>query len=199
VDRDERELVQRCLRRDQDACAELVNTHARMVGTVIWRATGVRDAVEDLAQETFLRVFRGLGYFDRRAKLSTWIYTIAHRVAIDYRRQTGRWREQMGEHDETADAVIDRLPARESDPETVASREELERIVRDELAQLPDKYRLALSYATLDALDYDTIASMLGVKAATVKTLVFRGKQLLKARVERVVQTPAHNEGPHAI
>lgn len=199
MDRDERELVQRCLRRDQDACAELVNAHARMVGTVIWRATGVRDAVEDLAQETFLRVFRGLGYFDRRAKLSTWIYTIAHRVAIDYRRQTGRWREQMGEQNETADSAIDRLPARESDPEAAASREELERIVRDELAQLPDKYRLALSYATLDALDYDTIGSMLGVKGATVKTLVFRGKQLLKARVERVVQTTAHNEGRHAI
>ena len=196
--REDRDLVDACLAGDQQACTALVEAYIRMVGTVIWRATGVRDAVEDLAQETFLRVFRGLVYFDRRAKLSTWIYTIAHRVAIDYRRQTGRWREQMGEHDETADA-IDRLPARESDPETVASHEELERIVRDELAQLPDKYRLALSYATLDALDYDTIASMLGVKAATVKTLVFRGKQLLKARVERVVQTTARNEGPHAI
>ena len=61
-----------------------------MVGTVIWRATGDHDVVEDLAQETFMRVFRGLPYFDRRAKLSTWIYTIAHRVAIDHRRQTAR-------------------------------------------------------------------------------------------------------------
>ena len=58
-----------------------------MVGTVIWRATGNHDTVEDLAQETFLRVFRGLGYFDARSKLSTWIYTIAHRVAIDHARQ----------------------------------------------------------------------------------------------------------------
>jgi RNA polymerase sigma-70 factor, ECF subfamily len=199
VDRDEHELVQRCLRRDQDACAELVNAHARMVGTVIWRATGVRDVVEDLAQETFLRVFRGLGYFDRRAKLSTWIYTIAHRVAIDYLRQMGRWREHMGEHDEIGDWAIDQLPAPERDPEAAASREELDRIVRDELARLPEKYRLALSYATIDALDYDTIGSMLGVKPATVKTLVFRGKQLLKARVERVMQGAASNEGRHAI
>ncbi len=69
---------------DQDACTALVEAYARMVGTVIWRATGDGNAVEDLAQETFLRVFRALPYFDARAKLSTWIYRIAHRVAIDH-------------------------------------------------------------------------------------------------------------------
>ena len=60
----------------------LVEAYARMVGTVIWRATGRRDVIEDLTQETFLRVFRALDYFDSRARLSTWIYTIAHNVAI---------------------------------------------------------------------------------------------------------------------
>ena len=87
MDRDERELVRRCLDGNQDACASLVQEYAQMVGTVIWRATGDHAVVEDLAQETFLRVFRGLPYFDARAKLSTWIYTIAHRVAIDHLRQ----------------------------------------------------------------------------------------------------------------
>lgn len=73
---------------DQAACTELVDAHARMVGTVIWRATGRADAVEDLSQETFLRVFRALPYFTARSRVSTWIYTIAHRVAIDFRRRT---------------------------------------------------------------------------------------------------------------
>ena len=91
--RDEGNLVRRCLAGDQEACADLVQGYARMVGTVIWRATGDHDAVEDLAQETFLRVFRGLPHFDARAKLSTWIYTIAHRVAIDHLRKMSGTRE----------------------------------------------------------------------------------------------------------
>ena len=91
-----------------------------MVGTVIWRATGDHDVVEDLAQETFLRVFRGLPYFDQRAKLSTWIYTIAHRVAIDHRRQTGRRSADANE----AALRIDDQPSSGLNPELAATRSE---------------------------------------------------------------------------
>ena len=60
-------LIQRCLAGDQAACGTLVESYARLVGTVIWRATGNRDVVDDLAQETFLRMFPGLAHFDRRS------------------------------------------------------------------------------------------------------------------------------------
>jgi RNA polymerase sigma-70 factor, ECF subfamily len=184
LDRDERELVRRCLERDEDACTDLVEAYARMVGTVIWRATADADVVEDLAQETFLRVFRGLPYFDARAKLSTWIYTIAHRVAIDYRRQTGRWREESSATNDDLDAH----PTAGLDPESMATRTELGRLVHEELRQLPDKYRLPLMYATIEELDYATIATMLKVRPGTVKTLIFRGKQLLKDRVDAALK-----------
>src|SRR4029079_11600626 len=58
VEVDERALVERCLAGNQAACETLVELYARLVGTVIWRAIGNIDVVEDLAQETFLRVFR---------------------------------------------------------------------------------------------------------------------------------------------
>ena len=183
MDRDERELVRRCLQRDEDACAQLVEAHARMVGTVIWRATGDHDVVEDLAQETFLRVFRGLPYFDRRAKLSTWIYTIAHRVAIDHRRQTARRPDGSNE----ANVGVEHQPSSGLDPELAASRNELDRIIDEQLGRLPEKYRLPLVYAAIDELDHGTIARMLKVRRGTVKTLVFRGRQLLKERVDAVL------------
>lgn len=170
-----------------------------MVGTVIWRATGNHGGVEDLAQETFLKVFRGLPYFDARAKLSTWIYTIAHRVAIDHLRQAGRWREDVIEGDELSGTRLEQHAALGPDPETAVAREELDQLVRDELAQLPDKYRLPLVYAAIDALDYSTIAAMLGVQPGTVKTLVFRGKRLLKERIEAALNIPAGREGTNAI
>jgi RNA polymerase sigma-70 factor (ECF subfamily) len=188
VERDEGKLVQRCLAGDQEACTDLVQGYARMVGTVIWRATGDDGMVEDLAQDTFLRVFRGLAYFDARAKLSTWIYTIAHRVAIDHLRKLGRVREEPDELLRTA------LPASGVlDPEATATREEIDRLVRDGLAQLPDKYRLPLVYAAIDGLDYETIGVMLGVPPGTVKTLVFRGKRMLKDRI--LATLAAHTAG----
>jgi RNA polymerase sigma-70 factor (ECF subfamily) len=185
VDRDEGELVRRCLAGDQDACADLVQGYARMVGTVIWRATGDDGVVEDLAQETFLRVFRGLPYFDARAKLSTWIYTIAHRVVIDHLRKLGRPPEEP-------DGLLrDPLPASGViDPEAAATSEEIDRFVRDGLAELPEKYRLPLVYAAIDGLDYETIGTMLGVPSGTVKTLVFRGKRLLKDRIVSMLAAP---------
>ena len=53
-------------------------------------------------------------------------------------------------------------------------------LVRTGLAQLPDKYRLPLVYTSIEGLDHATVAAMLGVPRGTVKTLVFRGKQMLK-------------------
>ena len=172
-----------------------------MVGTVIWRATGDRDGVEDLAQETFLRVFRALPYFDARARLSTWIYTIAHRVAIDHLRKAGRWREgplTFGNL-ESGEDPFDRLPSSSLDPEAALSREDSERLIRDGLAQLPEKYRLPLVYAAIDGLDYPTIAAMFGVPLGTIKTLIFRGKRLLRDRIANSVRRSKPGDESNAL
>ena len=185
---DERALVERCIAGDQDACGSLVDLYARMVGTVIWRATGNPDIVEDLAQETFLRVFRGLAYFDRRSQVSTWIYTIAHRVAIDHLRAAGRWRFETFDPDpgEERHAVEAWRDATTSAEARVIREEEVRR-VQDALARLPDKYRLPLTYATIEGLDYPTIAAMLGVPVGTVKTLVFRARRMLRDALSNAV------------
>jgi len=163
---------------DPVACRELVDQHARVAGTIILRTIGRRDTVEDLLQETFLRVFRALPEFEGRAKLSTWICTIAQRVAMDELRRLQR--SPMLVHDENAPEAAD--PA---DVERDADREATDEAVHRALASLPDKYRLPLSYAAIDELDYDTIATMLGIPVGTVKTNVHRGKQLLRERLER--------------
>ena len=182
--RDERDLVESCLAGNQDACAALVDQYARMVGTVIWRATGDAGVIEDLAQETFLRVFKALPYFDARAKLSTWIYTIAHRVAIDHLRTAGRWREEPldADGDDVRSSATEPVDSG-LDPEAALSRDEAARLVRAALAELPDKYRVPLVYASIDGIDYPTIAAMLNVPIGTVKTLIFRAKRLLRERL----------------
>jgi RNA polymerase sigma-70 factor, ECF subfamily len=153
------ELVRRCLAGDQAACTRLVSRHARMAGTVIWRA-----------------------------RLSTWICSIAHRVALDELRRQGRrpqftivelrnepaltdaessWRDE----DAAADPLVQAI-----------SDEEIAR-VHAAVETLPERYRLPLVYAALQELGYDDIAMMLGIPTGTVKTLVFRGKALLRERL----------------
>lgn len=157
-----------------------------MVGTVIWRATCDAGAVEDLAQDTFLRVFRALPNFAGEAKLSTWICTIAHRVAIDHLRKHADNRHRvlswpLGDADEPEyDRLIGNQAAPDPSPEALMLQGEHDEIVRAGLARLPDKYRLPLVYAAIDGCDYETIAAMLGIPLGTVKTLIFRGKRLLK-------------------
>lgn len=182
------ELVGRCLAGDQAACRRLVSLHARMAGTAIWRAMRDHDKVEELSQETFLRAFRALRAFDGRARLSTWICSIAHRVALDeLRRQKRRPRfvaTELRDEPGLSDAETGwQEEEAGGDPlAQVLSDEEVAR-VHAALETLPERYRLPLVYAAIQQLGYDDIAMMLGIPTGTVKTLVFRGKAMLRERL----------------
>ncbi len=173
---DPQQWLRRCAAGDPVACRELVEQYGRMAGTIILRTIGRRELVEDLLQETFLRVFRALPEFEGRAKLSTWICTIAQRVAVDEMRRHQRSPVLVQDHDSDA--------ADQANVEQEADRDTTDELVRAALAKLPEKYRLPLAYAAIDGLDYETIATMLGIPVGTVKTHVFRGKQLLRERLE---------------
>ena len=178
MDADQRKMLELCAQGDPAACAQLVELHGRMAGTLIRRIIGRREDVEDLLQETFLRVFRYLKEFEGRAKLSTWICTIAQRVATDeLRRRQRRVPVVTEEAGQTAAADVN--------VELEASQEQIDRHVREALATLPDRYRLPIIYATIDGLDYDTIGSLLSIPVGTVKTHVFRGKQMLREKLEK--------------
>ena len=168
--------LQRCAAGEQTACGELVARHARVVGTVILRAIGRSDVVEDLVQETFLKAFRALPEYQGRAKLSTWLCTIAHRVAMDELRRRQRQPLQVEVED-----VPETVEGRDFDEEL--SQAQRDALVRRALSALPDKYRLPLVYAAIDELDYETIAAMLNLPVGTVKTHIHRGKSQLRSEL----------------
>src|SRR5438876_5155842 len=86
----ERELVERCRAGDERAFQELVDRHKDLVFALIARIVQDRSRAEDLAQEVFLRVHRGLPYFRGEARLSTWIYRITANVCAQTPAATGR-------------------------------------------------------------------------------------------------------------
>jgi RNA polymerase sigma-70 factor (ECF subfamily) len=176
----------------KEAFEELSARYRTRLFNYFRRSLGDSAQADDLLQTLVLRVHRARDMYRPSAAFSTWIYTIAHHVAIDHRRKGGQMREDLSSASDLDTALLDRFSCSDyGDPEASAIRGEIDRLVHDGLAQLPDKCRLPLVYAAIDGLDYVTIAAMLGVPTGTVKTLVFRGKQMLRRHIVAALEARA--------
>jgi RNA polymerase sigma-70 factor, ECF subfamily len=184
VDGREAALIERCAAGDEQACADLVAAHQRMVYSLAFRLLGDRDEALDLSQEVFLRVFRTIGTFRGQSALRTWIY----RIVINQARNRQRWwsrrhrsaqvsldqhLQQCGDVESTSVALPDRL---------LASKEAAASIWRA-LERLPFDQRTALILRELDGLRYEEIAFSLGVAVGTVKSRLTRARQALRAEL----------------
>jgi RNA polymerase sigma-70 factor (ECF subfamily) len=89
-------LIERCLRGDQIAWEQIVRMHWRKVFNLAYKFVGRHDEAEDLAQDIFLKIFKALHTFDRRANFQTWLISISRNLCIDHyrsvRKNARRWR-----------------------------------------------------------------------------------------------------------
>ena len=164
----------RAQRGDENACRTLVVTYQRVVFALLSRMAGGRQSpVEDLAQETFLRVFRALPRFasSGTAKLSTWILTIAARRALDELRKP---RPRLTDLD---DALHVPASASAADP---AERRELGNRIAAAVNALAPEYRAAFILREFHELDYEEIARALEIDLGTVKSRLSRARTALR-------------------
>jgi RNA polymerase sigma-70 factor (ECF subfamily) len=148
----------------------------------VWRYTrqmaGADDVADDLAQETWLRVVRGLPRLEDPARIRQWIFGIARRVLMD------RLRAQYAAP-AVADVELDSLETAPPDDDLRERLDELEAA----LATLPAVERDVLALFYLDELSLADIASIAAVPVGTVKSRLFRARQLLRAAMNRHPQT----------
>jgi RNA polymerase sigma-70 factor (ECF subfamily) len=158
----------------------LVDRYKRGIANFI--GAGIRDPadVADLTQETFLRAYAHLGTFNPAlGRFSTWIYQIARNVVRTYlgrssrRPQTAPLPEDQSLENAFADLSHD------ADPAGGVLRAEAERALGAALAELPERMRTVLALRYYDNMDYQTIATTLGLSLGNVKTLIHRGKLAL--------------------
>ena len=88
-------LIKRCLRGDQQAWDAIVRQYWRKVFNVAYKFVGKHDEAEDLTQDIFLKIFKALGTFDRRANFQTWIVSISRNLCIDHYRSVRKERENL--------------------------------------------------------------------------------------------------------
>jgi RNA polymerase sigma-70 factor (ECF subfamily) len=184
----EASLIQRCAARDEDACAELVNEHQRMVYQLSLNLLGDHNEALDLSQEVFLRVFRTIHAFRGQSALRTWIY----RIVVNQARNRQRWwrrrhRSQQVSLDEHIQAHGE-MPERTNGgaPDRVLDRKELAEQIRSALDDLPFDQRTALVLREIDGLSYEEIGFSLGIAVGTVKSRLARAREALRARLRHV-------------
>jgi RNA polymerase sigma-70 factor (ECF subfamily) len=181
-------LVQRCAARDEDACAELVSEHQRMVYQLSLNLLGDHNEALDLSQEVFLRVFRTIGTFRGHSALRTWIY----RIVVNQARNRQRWwrrrhRSQQVSLDEHIRNHGDVPEATNGGaPDTLLGRKELAERIRVALDDLPFDQRTALVLREIDGLSYEEIGFSLGIAVGTVKSRLARAREALRTRLRDV-------------
>jgi RNA polymerase sigma-70 factor (ECF subfamily) len=171
----ERELVERCRQDDEGAFQELVDRYKNLVFAMIARTVQDRSRVEDLAQDVFLRVHRGLPYFRGEARLSTWIYRIVANVCTQARTR-GPAAISL---DDGRSAVV--TP---SGPDRQFADLELRDRLEKAIARLPDQHRLLIAAHYLQGVQYEDLADALRLPLGTVKTHLYRAKRQLRRLLE---------------
>lgn len=174
------ELVARVRSGDDEAFRLIFDRYSRPVLSFIFDMVGDRALAEDLAQETFVRAYRGLGGLREETKLSTWLFAIAKNVA----RESLRTRRRDAANVEIDDA--DSAFELHDDGPTPACRlldKELSTVIRRALARLDEDKRLVFTLKVLQQRSYEEIAEITGFSVGKLKTDLHRARAEMRRRI----------------
>ena len=181
AEQDDVALVSACQVGDQDAFALLVQRHQRFIFNLVFRMLEQYEEANEVTQETFLAAWQGLPRFRGEARFSTWLYRIAYNCALKQLEQRNRDQAlQLAIQVKQANQRIDNDERLGSEIETY----ERQAIVREHLSKLPAKYRIVLVLRHLQEMTYEEMAEILTIPIGTIKTHLFRARNLLKERLE---------------
>jgi RNA polymerase sigma-70 factor (ECF subfamily) len=176
-------LIERCLRGDQPAWDLIVARYRRKVFNVAYQFVGRHDEAEDLTQDIFLKIFKSLETFDRRANFQTWLISVSRNLCIDHYRSVRKERETL---DHGVDATQLATASGEAGP--LAALEQQDRVVllRRAMAALPATLRTAVLMRDIQELSYQEIAEALHLPEGTVKSRINRGRTELAREIRRL-------------
>ena len=176
-------LIERCLHGDQDAWNTIVHLYWRKVFNIAYKFVGRHDEAEDLTQDIFLKLFRSLSTFDRRANFSTWLISVSRNLCIDHYRSVRREREAVN-HDVDASTLA--RPAGADSPHSIMERRDRVSLLREALDKLAPSLRTAVMLRDIQELSYQEIAERLHVPEGTVKSRINRGRSELARQIARL-------------
>lgn len=181
---DDSSLVRKCLAGQVECYGSLVDRYSSRIINLAFAMTGDRHEAEDVAQEAFVRAFKALPKFQKRAKFSSWLYQIALNLCKDHLKAKSR-------HARPTDD--EQLAAMDGDPNQQAPRvvlkAELSEKMREAINRLPYVYRESFVLRHLQGLDYGDVAQITEVPADTVRVRAYRAREMLRESLAKNVDT----------
>lgn len=167
---------------DGDSFAILLGKYRATVVRFLYRMVQNQAVAEELAQETFLRVYRSRNAYEPAAKFTTWLFRIASNLALNWVRDTKEEKGQQ-ELDAGPEGVTPQIPAAGPSAEEWLVREAALDEVRSAIAALPANQRAAVLMHKYEEMTYSQIAKALDCSESAVKSLLFRAYEALRARL----------------
>jgi len=186
-------LIERCLQGDQAAWETIVRQHWRKVFNVAYKFVGRHHEAEDLAQDIFLKIFRALHTFDRRANFQTWIISISRNLCIDYYRSVRKERETV-DRDLHSPDLSTATP--DLGPQVLLERHDRREMLKHALEKLQPTLRTAVLLRDIQELSYQEIAERLKLPEGTVKSRINRGRTELARQIRRIEEQQAGGKAP---
>lgn len=167
---DDFSLIKRFIDGEEQIFDELVRRHKEKVRNIIYLTLTDRDAVDDIAQDVFITVYRSLKNFRFESQFTTWLYRVTVNKCKDHLRRKSIRRIVLPFRDTLED------PGYEISPESSDTKT----IVRRAISQLPDKMRIPLVLKDIEGFSYQEIAETMQCEIGTVKSRIFRAREGLK-------------------
>ena len=187
------QLIESCLQGDQRAWDSVVERYRRKVFNVAYKFVGRHDEAEDLTQDIFLKIFKALGTFDRRANFQTWLISISRNLCIDHYRSVRKERETVDRH---VDASTLTPVAKGPDALKRLERGDRRALLQKAMLELPPALRTAVLLRDIQELSYQEIATRLKLPEGTVKSRINRGRHELARQILKLEREQAATLAP---
>ena len=185
-------LVERANAGDQRAFGLLVLKYQRRIQRLIGRMVRDVDLVEDIAQETFIRAYRALHQFRGDAQFYTWLYRIAVNTAkkalLELKRDPTVSESFLASDEEDETSWRKNEPTSDETPETVLAAKEIAAVVNAAMDALPGDLKQAVSLREIEGLSYDEIALVMNCPIGTVRSRIFRAREVISARIKPLLE-----------
>jgi RNA polymerase sigma-70 factor (ECF subfamily) len=181
------ELARKAAQGDTGAFRSLIEATQGVVYRVALRSIGNDADADDVVQETFVRAWQKLGTMKNEAAVVGWLCAIARNVATDRRRARKNHPAPFVD-DESARVAVERLCSDAPGAESLVSSRESAAVVRAAVAELDEKYRIALLLKDVDGMSAPEIAAALDIPVGTVESRASRARSLLAGKLRRLME-----------
>jgi RNA polymerase sigma factor (sigma-70 family) len=180
TERTDEQLARAACRGDESAFEELVRRYMKPIFNFAYRMIGNYAEADDITQDVFLQVYRSLPSARLDLPFRPWLYVIARNKCLDWLKRKRALDFSALTDPETTESPIDNVADPEPLPDAVLEYADLQRILREAIVRLPERYRTVVSLRYAGDLSFAEIAQTLGLPENTVKTQFQRAKAMLR-------------------